>query len=131
MENPDSPLSIARNQWSNPDILALRLVGGDIIQKALAQFVGPVKLTKSGPTCYLAPVAFSFGWVGYAFIALMSSIGNNNLMPEPDCFAKVINCENAYSRTNRSWVLGRILRDHIAKMRLIKPTYRSVLMFSN
>lgn len=120
MENskvPESVVSQMHNQWSNPDVLALLLlVGGDIIQKALAQFVGvPVKIPGSKLRLYLTPVAFSFGWVSYAFMALMSCIGNNRLMPEPDCPVKVINCQNGYSRINRSWVLGRILRDHVAK----------------
>src|SRR5579862_8567675 len=88
-----------RTQLSNPsDILSLLLlVGGDIVQKALAQFVSVrVKLTtRYGPTLLLTPVAFSFGWVAYAFTSLTSIIGGKQLMPEPDCPSIVVNCENA------------------------------------
>ena len=57
-------------------------------------------------------MAFSFGWVGYAFTSLASVIDDKQLMPSgPDCSSKVINCSTGYSRTNRSWLLGRILRD--------------------
>ncbi|EPQ54741.1 hypothetical protein GLOTRDRAFT_13685, partial [Gloeophyllum trabeum ATCC 11539] len=59
--------------WRSPsDILSiLLLIGGDIIQKALAQVSG----------YYFTPVAFSFGWIAYAFAALMSSFGDGKLMP--------------------------------------------------
>jgi hypothetical protein len=44
----------------------------------------------------------------------MAIVGENRLMPgEPDCSSILVNCSNAYVRTNYSWVLGRILRDHI------------------
>ncbi|KAM0801860.1 hypothetical protein BDR22DRAFT_888307 [Usnea florida] len=103
-------------QWQNPgDILSLLLlVGGDVVQRAIAQLVGVyVQPFRNGPRLYLTPVAFSFGWVGYAFTSLASVIGDKQLMPsEPDCPSKVINCSTGYSRTNRSWLLGRILRDH-------------------
>ena len=33
-------------------------------------------------------------------------------MPAPDYSAKVINAENGFKRDNKSWVLGRLLRDH-------------------
>jgi hypothetical protein len=45
----------------------------------------------------------------------MSVVGDNQLMPDaPDCPSIVVNCRNAYTRTNHSWILGRILRDHEA-----------------
>lgn len=113
-----SPESEMQSQWSNPgDILSLLLlIGGDIVQKALAQFVGfYIRPFKKGPRILLTPVAFSFGWVAYSFNSLMSIVGDNHLMPDdPDHSAILINCSNAYTRTNQSWILGRILRDHEA-----------------
>ena len=58
-------------------------------------------------------MAFSFGWVGHAFTSLASVISDKQLMPsEPDCPSIVINCSSGYGRINRSWLLGRLLRDH-------------------
>ena len=57
------------SQWQNPgDILSLLLlIGGDIVQKAIAQLFGVyVQPVRGSPRIYLTPVAFSFGWVGYA-----------------------------------------------------------------
>lgn len=83
------------------------------MQKALAQFVGVrFKLFRRAPAIPLTPVAFSFGWVAYAFMSLISTVGDNELMPTPDCPSIVINCNNGFVRENRSWILGRILRDH-------------------
>lgn len=92
-----------RSQWSNPsDILSLLLlVGGDVVQKALAQTAGRGFI----------PVAFSFGWVSYAFLGLLSAVGDKRIMPDPDCAVLVINTENGYSRSNRSWIIGRLMRD--------------------
>jgi len=121
-----SPVPGLRSQWSNPgDILSLLLlIGGDIVQKALAQFVGvTVKLPgKRGPAVLVTPVAFSFGWVAYAFMSLMSVFGDNALIPEPDCRSIVVNCKNGYVRENRSWVLGRILRDYESSHEVDKAT---------
>lgn len=91
-------------QWTGPgDILSLLLlVGGDVIQRAIAQQAG-----SSLPT----PVVFSFGWVAYAFTGLLSAVGNNLLMPPPDTSCIVISTTHGYARTNQSWILGRILRD--------------------
>ncbi|KAI3334263.1 hypothetical protein F4824DRAFT_219382 [Ustulina deusta] len=103
-------------QWRNPrDILSLLLlVGGDIVQKAIAQLFGVyVEPARGWPRIYLTPVAFSFGWVGYAITSLGSIIGDKQLMPSiPDSHSIVINCDNGYTRINRSWLLGRIIRDH-------------------
>lgn len=90
-------------QWLNPtDTLSvLLIIGGDIVQKALAQTTGG----------YLAPVCFSFGWVAYSFTSIMALVGDGRLMPNPDFPCKVINADSGYIRESRSWVLGRILRD--------------------
>ena len=91
-------------QWRNPtDVLSILLVvGGDVVQKALAQLSGG----------RLVPVAFSFGWVTYSLGALLSAVGDCRLMPStPDCPSILVNTEAGYSRTNTSWMLGRILRD--------------------
>lgn len=55
-------------QWRGPqDVLSILLIlGPDIIQRALAQLSGSS----------LTPVVFSFGWVAYAFSALMSAFGS-------------------------------------------------------
>ena len=93
------------SQWTNPsDILSLLLlIGGDVIQCALAQQVGDILPT---------PVVFSFGWVAYAFITVLSSVSNGQLMPEnPDCSAVVFSTAFGYPRANKSWILGRLLRD--------------------
>jgi len=102
-------------QWQNPgDIFSLLLlVGADVIQKAIAQLVGVrFSLLWRGPTIYVTPIAFSFGWVAYAFTSLAAVLGDHRLMPAPDTDIQVVNCENGYTRTNNSWVLGRLLRDH-------------------
>jgi hypothetical protein len=113
--NPSGPDDQLRSQWSNPgDILSLLLlIGGDIVQKALAQFVGvSLQFFNRGPSLMITPVAFSFGWVAYAFTSLLSIVGDGTLMPDPDTDSIVINCSNAYVRENHSWILGRLLRDY-------------------
>lgn len=93
-------------QWGNPnDVLTLLLlVGGDVIQQALAQQSGD-KL----PTL----VVFSFGWVAYTFTALLSAVAGGRLMPSPPAPASiVISTEYGYARANESWILNRILRDY-------------------
>lgn len=119
------------NQWRNPsDILSLLLIiGGDVVQRAIAQLFGVyVQPFHKGPIFYLTPVAFSFGWVGYAFTSLASVVGDKQLMPsQPDTPCKVINCSTGYIRTNRSWLLGRLLRDHeIAVEDNSSPEYREL-----
>ncbi|KAK4079788.1 hypothetical protein Trihar35433_893 [Trichoderma harzianum] len=89
MENPSEVFSV------------LLIIGGDIIQKAIAQLAGE-KVTL---------VSFSFGWVAYAFNALMSAFGDGQLMPEPDYPAVVITASSGIKKTNNSWVLGRLIRD--------------------
>ncbi|KAL7936131.1 hypothetical protein V8C35DRAFT_296954 [Trichoderma chlorosporum] len=89
MENPSEVFSV------------LLIIGGDIIQKAIAQLAGE-KITL---------VSFSFGWVAYAFNALMSAFGDGQLMPDPDYPAVVITASSGIKKTNNSWVLGRLIRD--------------------
>ena len=79
------------------------IVRGDVIQKAVAQLVG-------GPYG-ITPVAFSFGWVSYTFITLVSAIGNGRLMPDVEFSSIVINASTGDERVNKSWVLARLLRD--------------------
>jgi hypothetical protein len=118
----DSGVGVALNhQWANPsDILSLLLiVGGDIVQKAIAQLHG----LSSSPFLYgrrvgFTPVAFSFGWVAFVFSSLTCAVGENRLMPAPDCPSIVVNCANAFIKPNMSWILGRILRDHEIKYEL-------------
>lgn len=104
------------SQWENPgDVLSLLLlIGGEVVQKAIAQLFGVyIQPTSRSPLIYLTPVAFSFGWVGYAFMSLTSVIGDKQLMPSaPEGRCIAINCDSGYSRVNCSWLLDRIIRDH-------------------
>ncbi|KAK5174532.1 uncharacterized protein LTR77_001612 [Saxophila tyrrhenica] len=95
-----------RGQWSNPgDIFTiLLLIGGDIVQTAIAQLC-------AGPVPGLTPVSFSFGWVTYAVSAMLSAVGNNRLMPSPEVDCIIINAKSGFARTNYSWILSRMLRD--------------------
>lgn len=43
--------------------------------------------------------------------AVVAAVGENRLMPQPDCTCKVINAKTGYIRDNTSWVVGRIVRD--------------------
>ena len=97
-----------KSQWQNPnDILTiLTIIGGDIVQRAVAQL--------SGHPSYITPVAFSFGWVGYTLNMVVAIMGEGRVMPPADCDCVVVNAKSMYSRTNRSWVLGRLVRDHDA-----------------
>ncbi|KAF2223165.1 hypothetical protein BDZ85DRAFT_263099 [Elsinoe ampelina] len=99
-------------QWLNPqDIFSLLLlIGGDVVQKAIARLAGRgARLT--GTDANLTPVALSFGWVSYAFVALASAVGDRRLMPKPENEVLVGKCDTGYIRSNNSWMLGRILRD--------------------
>lgn len=100
-----------RAQWTNPGNILdiLLLVGGDVVQAALAQYCGdggPWKWYKP-----FAPVVFSFGWVAYGFMAIVSVVGTRRLTPPPDVPCIVINADTGYARENQSWMLGRLLRD--------------------
>jgi hypothetical protein len=108
-----------RAQWTNPgDVLSLLLlIGGDIVQKAIAQLIGRTIRPFKGSNLEIgiAPVAFSFGWVAYAFTNLLSAVGEKQLMPTADQQSIVVNCENGFVRSNQSWILARLLRDHEAQ----------------
>jgi hypothetical protein len=106
-----------KTQWRNPaDVTSLLMViGGDVVQKALAAGTG---------TWWFTPVCFSFGWVSYAFMALMNIIANGCLLPQPDYSFKVINLDSGYTRENSNWALGRLMRDcesHLARASLQIP----------
>lgn len=94
-------------QWKNPqDIFSLLLIiGGDTVHKAMAQLVG-------NSNRFPAPVPFSFGCVAYAYNSIMLAMGEGRIMPPTTDYASIlINAENSITRTNNSWVLGRLLRD--------------------
>jgi hypothetical protein len=44
--------------------------------------------------------------------ALVSAVGENRLMPLPDCQCITINGKTGYVRANSSWVIGRLVRDY-------------------
>ncbi|OBS23302.1 hypothetical protein FPOA_03851 [Fusarium poae] len=103
------------SQWANPgDILSiLLLIGSDIVQAAITQLVGyRIRIPGTKTHIPITPVAFSFGWATYSFTNLLAAVGSMKLVPETDCPSIVVNCSNGFVRHNRSWVLGRILRDH-------------------
>lgn len=93
-----------RTQWTNPGNILdlLLLVGGDVIQTALAQLTGDHLPT---------PMVFSFGWVAYTFMAMASVVGDDRLLRRTDIPSVVINGRSGSVRNNESWILGRILRD--------------------
>ncbi|KAI2613256.1 hypothetical protein GGR54DRAFT_330172 [Hypoxylon sp. NC1633] len=103
-------------QWQNPgDILSLLLlIGGDIVQRAIAQLTGCTMrpFGKHGPRISISPVAFSFGWVAFGFTSLMSAVGAKTLMPAVEKSAIIVNCANSFVRQNQSWLLERLLRDY-------------------
>jgi hypothetical protein len=99
------PFPDLKEQWTKSgDIFSILLIlGGDVIQRAIAQLSGgPLPLT---------PVAFSFGWVACSVSSVLSAVGDGRLMPESDCPSIVVNAKSGHVRTNHSWVLGRLLRD--------------------
>ncbi|KAG5650943.1 hypothetical protein H0H81_010480 [Sphagnurus paluster] len=104
-----SDFAAVKSQWQDPsDILSiLTIIGGDIIQSALAQLVS------SRPQPF-TPVAFSFGWVAYSFSATLAAIGSRRLLPEPDCSCTLIDVSSQYPRDIKSWVLARLVRDYEA-----------------
>ncbi|KAF5232072.1 hypothetical protein FOXYS1_15808 [Fusarium oxysporum] len=99
----NSTASLLAAQWQNPTgfLALLMIIGSPIIQVALAQATGPL----------FAPICFSFGWVSYAFSMIPVLAGEGRLMPTVDYPCKVFNLESGYARANRSWAVGRLLRD--------------------
>ncbi|KAF8146504.1 hypothetical protein K438DRAFT_505126 [Mycena galopus ATCC 62051] len=91
--------STLRGPSNIPSILLI--IGGDVISRALAQLTGPS----------IVPIAFSFGWVAYSCSMLINVFGDGRLLPLPDYPVKLFNIENGRSCNNRSWVLGRLVRD--------------------
>ncbi|EXA33359.1 hypothetical protein FOVG_15429 [Fusarium oxysporum f. sp. pisi HDV247] len=92
-------------QWIEPgDIFSvLLIVGGDVVQLALAALTGN----------YLTPVAFSFGWVACAISAVVAALGENRLVRcPPEVSLKVINLRSGYDRPNQSWLLGRLVKTY-------------------
>lgn len=91
-------------QFRNPsDILSvLMIIGGDIVQKALAQVTGHGS----------SSVCFSFGWVSYSLLSLSNILGDGRLMPQPDIPCKLINMKSGHPRENKNWMIGRLLRDN-------------------
>lgn len=95
-------------QWTEPgDIFSvLLLLGADVIQLACAAMGG-------SPSRLPTPVAFSFGWVAYAFSAVLSALGENRLLRcPPEVEVKVINLKTGYGRTNQSWLLSRFYKTY-------------------
>ncbi|KAF9264208.1 hypothetical protein L218DRAFT_863521 [Marasmius fiardii PR-910] len=94
-----------KQQWQNPSdvFTVLMIVGGDIVQVALAQLASSRIIT---------PVAFSFGWVSYSISAITSVIGSRRLAPQPDYSCLLIEASSGYPRDVNSWVLARFVRDH-------------------
>jgi hypothetical protein len=90
-------------QMINPsDIMSLLLlVGGDIVQKAIAQVCG-----RRVTFC-----SFSFGWVAYSLSALMNTFGEKTFMPKPDYASSVINLKSAGIKSSESWIISRLIRD--------------------
>ena len=113
-------------QWKSPsDIFSVLLIlGGDIVSRALAQLAGS-RLTPvafSFGTRFLSLVCYAFeyltssfniilGWVAFAVTAVVAVVGEKKLMPPADFPCKVINGEAGYIRDNRSWIIGRLVRD--------------------
>jgi hypothetical protein len=94
------------DQWKEPgDVFSVLLIlGGDVVQLALAALTGGTPLT---------PIAFSFGWVAYAISAVLSAVGDNRLMRcPPEIDIKVINLRSGYARDNRSWLLSRLVNTY-------------------
>lgn len=96
------------DQWIQPnDIFSVLLIlGGDVIQLACAAMAGSTSMPPN-------PVTFSFGWVAYAVSALLSAIGENRLITcQPEVPLLIFNLKSGYRRSNRSWLLGRLIRTY-------------------
>ena len=117
----DRATSYFTDQFSNPTgvLSVLLLVGGDTVQKAVAQMTG-------GRHAVFTPVVFSFGWVAYAVGTISTAVGDAIFLPNPEHGGYVINVGSAKDqaeaigsgdrRENRSWLLGRLIRDLTLKI---------------
>ncbi|KAL1868937.1 hypothetical protein Daus18300_005773 [Diaporthe australafricana] len=112
----DPATSYFQGQFSNPAgvLSVLLLVGGDTVQKAVAQMTG-------GRHAVFTPVVFSFGWVSYSVSMVATAFGDAIFLPRPEYSGYVVNVGTAKAgvediasgdrRENRSWHLGRLMRD--------------------
>ncbi|KJK76167.1 hypothetical protein H634G_08573 [Metarhizium anisopliae BRIP 53293] len=93
-----------QKQFTNPQGIAsiLLLIGGDIIQKAIAQLA--CNAPPSVP--YFTPVIFTYGWVSYAFISVANAFGSADYFPKPDSPATVVTVASGDRRENQSWVIA-------------------------
>lgn len=92
-------------QWRDPsDVFSVLLIlGGNVVRLALVALSGGV----------ITPVAFSFGWVAYAISALLSAISENRLIQQPPEVALlVVNLKSGFGRTNKSWLLARLMKTY-------------------
>ncbi|KAK7696602.1 hypothetical protein QCA50_001260 [Cerrena zonata] len=103
---PRSSLAPIQQQWHNPTtILAvLSVIGGDIIHRATAQL--------GGNPYYIAPVTLSFGWTGFLLSFILALVGDGRATPRPDTNCTVVDVQTRATSPNKSWVLGRLVRDH-------------------
>lgn len=86
-------LNCLRSGQNPSDVLSvLLIIGGDIVQTALAQTAGN----------RIVPVCFSFGWVAYSFSTLVRVLGDGRLLPPPDFPTKAFNLKSTYVRENKN-----------------------------
>lgn len=115
----DAAAAYFTSQFKSPQSIlsVLFLVGGDIVQKAIAQMPGGRYTGRFTWT----PAVFSFGWVSYAVNSLSSALGDGVFLPPPEhpgCIVSVGDFSkdgpvvgSGSQRENRSWVIGRLMRD--------------------
>src|SRR2546423_6969779 len=102
----ESTVSLFVAQLRNPaEILTvLLIIGGGIVQKAVAQFTRE-------PIFIITPGAFSFGWVAFSFNVTMAIFGDGILMPKPEDDIYVVDLESGTPKKNEAWVLFRLFWD--------------------
>lgn len=109
-------LTAMQSQWQNPtDVLTvLMIIGGDVVQYALAQLCGSSR--------FITPVAFSFGWLAYSFSTVLSVVGSGSLTPEADTRVLCVNVNSRREREVKSFVLSRLYRDLVPVPRRTPPS---------